>query len=107
MSPGWFSIIFLLVLLALVPFGIKWLQRRLVGSVAPGSVVLSKVVSAVAVGPHQQVVTVEVGSPDSRVRLVLGVTAQSVTCLYQTALPLNAAAGTSALATGRVAGTSE
>lgn len=90
MLPGWFSVIFLVALLALVPLAIKWLQRRLVGNIAPGSVVTSKVVSAVAVGPHQQVVTVEVGSPESRVRLVLGVTAQSVTCLHQSALPLNA-----------------
>jgi len=89
MSAGWLSIVFLVALLALVPLGIKWLQRRLAASIAPGSVVSSKVVSAVAVGPHQQVVTVEVGFPESRVRLVLGVTAQSVTLLHQTALPLN------------------
>ncbi|PIQ51203.1 MAG: hypothetical protein COW02_16305 [Comamonadaceae bacterium CG12_big_fil_rev_8_21_14_0_65_59_15] len=90
MSAGWLSIAFLVALLASVPLGIKWLQRRLVGSISPGSVVSSKVVSAVAVGPHQQVVTVEVGSPESRVRLVLGVTAQSVALLHQTALPLKA-----------------
>jgi len=83
MSAGWFSLLALVLLLALVPLGVKWLQRRLVGSGAPGSAVVSKVVSAVAVGPRQHVVTVEVGATNDRVRLVLGVTAQSITCLYQ------------------------
>lgn len=83
MSPGWVSIIFLVLLLALVPLAVKWLQRRLGAGVLPGSVLASRVVSALAVGPHQQVVTVEVGPPEERVRLVLGVTAQSITCLHQ------------------------
>ncbi|MDD5030265.1 MAG: flagellar biosynthetic protein FliO [Rhodoferax sp.] len=91
MSPGWVSIIFLVLLLALVPFAVKWLQRRLAAGVSPGSVVASRVVSALAVGPHQHVVTVEVGAPEERVRLVLGVTAQSITCLHQSNLPTPAA----------------
>jgi len=92
MSAGWLSLFFLVLLLALVPLGVKWLQRRVVGG-APGSSVQSRVVSAVAVGPRQHVVTVEVGSGDERLRLVLGVTAQSITCLHQMSLsasPLNA-----------------
>lgn len=87
MSPGWLSLVFLVVVLALVPFGVKWLQRRMVGGGANGSSVESKVLSAVAVGPRQHVVTVEVGSDHERIRLVLGVTAQSITCLHQTTLP--------------------
>lgn len=69
------------LLLAMVPMGIRWLQAR-AGGVGPNPGVGSKVLSAVAVGPHQRVVTVEVGPPDARVCLVLGVTAQSVTCLH-------------------------
>ena len=42
----------------------------------------SKVLSAIAVGPHQRVVTVEVGPEHSRTVLVLGVTAQQVSCLH-------------------------
>src|ERR1700748_3234122 len=70
------------VLLALLPAGIRWLQRRsgLLGLPAMGPA--SKVVSAVAVGPTQRVVTVEVGPENARVWLVLGVTSQSVTCLH-------------------------
>jgi flagellar protein FliO/FliZ len=36
----------------------------------------------VAVGPHQRVVTVEVGPQDARIWLVLGVTQQSIGCLH-------------------------
>ena len=36
----------------------------------------------VAVGPQQRVVTVEVGPPDARIWLVLGVTAQSICTLH-------------------------
>ena len=42
----------------------------------------SRVVSAVAVGPQQRVVTVEVGPEHARTWLVLGVTAQQVSCLH-------------------------
>lgn len=86
MAPGWLSLIFLIVLLALIPLGVKWLQRRMVGGALANTTMASKVVSAVAVGPHQHVVTVEVGPPGERVRLVLGVTAQSITCLHQSSV---------------------
>ncbi len=86
MSPGWLSLIFLVVLLALIPLGVKWLQRRLAAVPWGGTTQVSKVVSAVAVGPHQQVVTVEVGPAHARVQLVLGVTAQSITCLHQSSV---------------------
>lgn len=76
---GW-VLVFLLVLIAL-PFGIKWIQRRgLVGAL--GSAASSRVITAVAVGPHQRVVTVEVGPEGSKTWLILGVTTQSITCLY-------------------------
>ena len=77
------------VLLAMLPAGIKWLQRRsgLLGLPAMGPA--SKIVSAVAVGPQQRVVTVEVGPETGRVWLVLGVTQQNVTCLHT--LPVGAA----------------
>ena len=79
------------VLLAMLPAGVKWLQRRsgLLGLPAMGPA--SKIVSAVAVGPQQRVVTVEVGPETARVWLVLGVTAQSVTCLHT--LPVSSAPG--------------
>ena len=69
------------LLLALVPMGIKWVQSR-AASGAAVSAAGSRVLSAVAVGPQQRVVTVEVGPADARICLVLGVTQQSVSCLF-------------------------
>jgi len=77
------SVAVFLVLLALLPLGIRWLQRRAPGgSITTGA---SRIVSAIAVGPHQRVVTVEVGPEEARTWLVLGVTAQNITCLHVTA----------------------
>lgn len=69
------------LLLALVPFGIKWLQSR-TGSGLMQAGASSRVLSAVAVGPQQRVVTVEVGPSDARICLVLGVTQHSIACLH-------------------------
>ena len=69
------------LLLALVPAGIKWVQGR-AGINSAMVVAGSKVLSAVAVGPQQRVVTVEVGPNDARICLVLGVTQQSIACLH-------------------------
>lgn len=78
------TVVAFVVLLALVPAGIKWLQARSTsGFREAGSG--TRLVSALAVGPHQRVVTVEVGPQDARTWLVLGVTAQSISCLHQVA----------------------
>lgn len=87
MSQAWVSVVVFVVLLALAPLGLKWVQRR-AASGATGPAVASRVVSAVAVGPHQRVVTVEVGPEGARVWLTLGVTAQNITCLHTAVVPL-------------------
>lgn len=69
------------VLLACMPLAVKWVQRRSVGG-ATSMASAPRVISAVAVGPHQRVVTVEVGPENARIWLILGVTAQSITCLH-------------------------
>ncbi|NCN70334.1 MAG: flagellar biosynthetic protein FliO [Rhodoferax sp.] len=86
MSQAWIPILFFVVLLAMVPVGLKWVQRRVAGT-SEGGVSASKIVSAIGVGPHQRVVTVEVGPDDARVWLTLGVTAQNITCLHTVAVP--------------------
>ena len=86
MTQAWVSVVFFVVLLALVPVGLKWVQRR-TGGVVPGSAAANKIVSAVGVGPQQRVVTVEVGPEGARVWLTLGVTAQNITCLHTVAVP--------------------
>ena len=81
------------LLLAMVPMAIKWLQSRGVAT-GPAGAAASRVLSAVAVGPHQRVVTVEVGPAHDRICLVLGVTAQSISCLHTSATGARAADGT-------------
>lgn len=74
-------VVLFVAVIAMVPLAIKWIQRRAQGggSAASGN---ARVVSAVGVGPHQRVVTVEVGPEGARTWLVLGVTGQSITCLH-------------------------
>jgi flagellar protein FliO/FliZ len=85
MTPTLISVGLFVVLLALVPVGLKWVQRRSAGG-ASGIASASRVISAVAVGPHQRVVTVEVGPEGARTWLTLGVTAQAITCLHSAVL---------------------
>lgn len=70
-----------LAVLACVPLLINRL-KKVYGITAMGPAGQSRVVSTVAVGPHQRVVTVEVGPESARVWLVLGVTNQSIQCLH-------------------------
>nr|WP_315190802.1 flagellar biosynthetic protein FliO [uncultured Albidiferax sp.] len=72
--------------MAMLPLAIKWIQRRAQGGgvAASGN---ARVVSAVGVGPHQRVVTVEVGPEGARTWLVLGVTAQAISCLHTAPVP--------------------
>ncbi len=70
-----------LALLVCLPWALKWFKQRYVGGAADvhGQ---SRFISALAVGPHQRVVTVEVGPEGRRVWLTLGVTPQNVSCLH-------------------------
>jgi flagellar protein FliO/FliZ len=72
--------VFLLVL-ACLPFALKWIKQRTPGaSIQEGG--QAKFISALAVGPHQRVVTIEVGPVGRRVWLTLGVTAQGISSLH-------------------------
>ncbi len=93
MMSAWLPLVLAMGVLAAIPFGLKWLQRRM-GVGVTGTGAESKVISAVAVGPHQRVVTVEVGPEDARVWLTLGVTAQNITCLHTMAAVPGAAEAT-------------
>ncbi len=81
MTPTLLAVAAFVGLLALVPTALKWIQARVAGG-AHSADVATRLISAVAVGPQQRVVTIEVGPPDGRTMLVLGVTQQSVTCLH-------------------------
>ena len=82
MTQTMLAVLAFVVLLAMVPAALKWVQRRSAGGL-PSTDVGSRVVCAVAVGPQQRVVTVEVGPHDARTWLVLGVTQQSISCLHR------------------------
>ena len=100
MTPTLLAVAAFVLLLALVPAALKWTQARVGGGIR-GTDVAIRLVSAVAVGPQQRVVTVEVGPPNARTTLVLGVTQQAVTCLHS--FPASAA-GVSVACTGANAG---
>ena len=89
MSFAWMPVVLVVLVLAMIPLGLKWLQRRM-GAGFAGTPTATRIVSAVAVGPHQRVVTVEVGPENARVWLTLGVTAQTINCLHSLTLPQNA-----------------
>lgn len=86
MSSQLFPVLLFLIALACVPFLIRWLKARVPSSSRLGSA-QSRFVSAVAVGPHQRVVTVEVGPAHDRVWLTLGVSASGIQCLHTSAAP--------------------
>ena len=70
------------VLIALLPLGIRWLQKRqLVGQ--PSNGMPTQIILSVTVGPQQRIVTLEVGPVHQRVCLVVGVTPQSINCLCE------------------------
>ena len=85
MTQSLLTVALFIALMLAIPFLLRWLQQRR-GSLSLATLQgASRLVSAVAVGPQQRVVTVEVGPRDARTWLVLGVTGQSITCLH--ALP--------------------
>lgn len=75
------TVVLFVVLLALLPLAVKWLQKR-GGAFGPSAMANSRLVSALGVGPNQKVITVEVGPEGARTWLVLGVTAHTITCLH-------------------------
>ncbi len=80
MTQTIFAVVVFLVLLALLPLAVRWFQRRTPGGAA--ATAASRIVSTLAVGPQQRVVTIEVGPEGERTWLVLGVTAQQISCLH-------------------------
>jgi flagellar protein FliO/FliZ len=82
--------LFLCVLVSL-PFLIERLKKHY-GLRVDGPTGPARLVSALALGPQQKVMTVEVGPPQARVWLVLGVTQQSIQCLHTMAADSSLAA---------------
>lgn len=66
--------------MALLPWLLRRVQQR--QGMLSGNGSASRVLSQVAVGPQQRVVTVEVNAEGQQAVLVLGVTAQQIQCLH-------------------------
>jgi flagellar protein FliO/FliZ len=77
MTQSWILVGVFLGVLVCLPMVLKWIKQRI-----PDVSGQSRFISALAVGPHQRVVTVEVGPEGKRVWLTLGVTGQSISCLH-------------------------
>ncbi len=77
------SLIPLFVFVAVIA-ALPWLVRRIQSHVIPQGGVLAggRVISALAVGPQQRVVTVQLRRGREELTMVLGVTASTVTCLH-------------------------
>jgi flagellar protein FliO/FliZ len=85
MTPTLFIVALFVVAIALIPFGVKKLKQKM-ASVVLGAMDASRIVSAVAVGVNQRVVTLEVGPSHARVWLILGITPTAINCLHKSPL---------------------
>ena len=77
------SLLWFVVVLALIPLSLWWLKRSGLahgGMAAPSG--LMRPIAQHVLGPGQKVVTMEVGTGDDKVWLVLGVTAQQISTLH-------------------------
>lgn len=75
----------LVILFVAAIASLPWLVRRVQqrhARPAGASAAAPRVLSAIAVGPHQRVVTLEMVGDGERTTLVLGVTPQSIRCLH-------------------------
>ena len=76
----------LLAVLVGIAWALKWARGRVPGLVA-GTGPSLRVLSSLALGPQQRVVTVEIGDGERRIGLVLGVAPGSVQTLHTLELP--------------------
>ena len=81
MTQSLITVVIFVVLLAMLPLAVKRITQRRQGGLG-ADLASSKLISVLAVGPQQRVVTVEVGPQGARTWLVLGVTQQSITTLH-------------------------
>lgn len=87
MWPTLILVVLFVAAMACLPWLVRRLQQknllpRGMGMARGAAPLASHVLSSLAIGPQQRVVTVQVGEGDEAVRLVLGVTAQQIQCLH-------------------------
>lgn len=77
-----FGLLWFIVIVAAIPLALWLLKRTPYGAAMSNANALTRTVGSMALGPHQRIVTVEVGQGEERRWLVLGVTPQSITALH-------------------------
>ena len=78
-----FGLLWFLVILAAIPLVLWLVKRTPYGAAMSGGVVgVGRLVGTLPLGPHQKLVTVEVGQGEERRWLVLGVTPQAIHALH-------------------------
>jgi flagellar protein FliO/FliZ len=88
-SPGWMSVVWLVVVLAAIPLTLWVLKRAGLGSMgALGAQSGVRLVGNLALSPQQRLITVEVGQGAEQRWLLLGVTPQQISLLHQSSTPL-------------------
>ncbi|MDB5819499.1 MAG: flagellar biosis protein [Rhizobacter sp.] len=80
MAPTGLSVLWFVLILAMIPAALWFLKRTPMGGGASGG--LLRTVAMLPMSPNQKVVIVEVGSGDERQWLVLGVTTHNITTLH-------------------------
>ncbi|MDA7415224.1 flagellar biosynthetic protein FliO [Xenophilus arseniciresistens] len=86
MTQSLLTIVLFIGLMAAMPFAIRRLQQKRALPLGPSGPAC-KLISALAVGPQQRILTVEVGPEGARSWLVVGVSAQGITPLHTVAAP--------------------
>ncbi len=82
MQPGYVSLLWFGVVIALIPLALWLLKRTPLGGLGQGHAGTPRLVATLPLAPQSRLVTVEIGQGDERVWLVLGVTAQGIRTLH-------------------------
>jgi flagellar protein FliO/FliZ len=81
-QPGYVSLLWFGVVIALIPLALWLLKRTPLGGLGQGHAGTPRLVATLPLAPQSRLVTVEIGQGDERVWLVLGVTAQGIRTLH-------------------------
>ncbi|HXD07862.1 MAG TPA: flagellar biosynthetic protein FliO [Burkholderiaceae bacterium] len=82
MGPTGLSILWFIAIVAMIPLALWLLKRTPYGAQMSTSGSVTRTVASMPLGPNQRIVTLEVGTGESRKWLVLGVTPQSIATLH-------------------------
>ncbi|CAN5564551.1 hypothetical protein BH09PSE5_BH09PSE5_11080 [soil metagenome] len=80
MNPAGMSLMWFVVIIAMIPVALWLLKRTPMGGGAATGVI--RTVAALPLSTSQRIITIEVGQGEQRKWLVLGVTPQSITTLH-------------------------